>query len=256
MTAIHNAAAQGFAAQADTYARGRPEYPAELAHWLHDTLGLAPGKSVVDLGAGTGKFTRLLAATGASVVAVEPVAEMRAQLAAKLPDATVLAGTAEAIPLPDASVHAVVCAQAFHWFASPAVLAEIHRVLAPGGALALIWNVRDESLDWVAALTEIMQVHEGDAPRFRSGAWRQAFAGDASFSELQETRFAHRHVGTPETVIVDRCMSVSFIAALPVNEKAGVERQLRTLIATHPALRGRESIALPYQTLAYHCHAR
>ena len=77
MTAIHNAAAQGFSAQADTYARGRPEYPAELTHWLRDTLGLAPGRSVVDLGAGTGKFTRLLAATGSTATTLAPVAASR-----------------------------------------------------------------------------------------------------------------------------------------------------------------------------------
>jgi len=256
MSDLHAAAQQGFSKEAQAYERGRPDYPAELLPWLQQALGAAPGRTVVDLGAGTGKFTQLLVRSGARVIAIEPVDAMRERLAAALPAVTALAGTAQAMPLAQRSADALVCAQAFHWFASPVVLAEIHRVLAPGGALALIWNVRDESLDWVAALTEIMQVHEGDAPRFRSGAWRQAFAGDASFSELQETRFAHRHVGTPETVIVDRCMSVSFIAALPVNEKAGVERQLRTLIATHPALRGRESIALPYQTLAYHCHAR
>ncbi|MGO4280954.1 class I SAM-dependent methyltransferase [Cupriavidus sp. RAF20_2] len=250
MTAIHNAAAQGFAAQADTYARGRPEYPAELAHWLHDTLGLAPGKSVVDLGAGTGKFTRLLAATGASVVAVEPVAEMRAQLAAKLPDATVLAGTAEAIPLPDASVHAVVCAQAFHWFANPAAMAEIRRVLRPGGKLGLVWNVRDESVDWVARLTAIMTPFEGDAPRYYRGDWKRVFPAEG-FGPLRLTEFPYTHTGAPEQVIVDRVMSVSFIASLPPAQQDAVRAQLHDVIATDPALRGQTAVAFPYTTAAY-----
>ncbi len=106
MTAIHQAAAQGFASQADTYARGRPEYPAEIDTWLRGTLGLSAGRTVLDLGAGTGRFTRRLVETGATVIAVEPVAQMRAQLAVALPSVQALEGSAEAIPLPDASVDA------------------------------------------------------------------------------------------------------------------------------------------------------
>ena len=110
MTTIHQAAAQGFASQADTYARGRPEYPAEIDTWLRGALDLHAGRAVLDLGAGTGKFTRRLVQTGATVTAVEPVAQMRAQLAATAAPVQALAGSAEAIPLADASVDAVVCA--------------------------------------------------------------------------------------------------------------------------------------------------
>ncbi|WP_439814784.1 class I SAM-dependent methyltransferase [Zavarzinia sp. CC-PAN008] len=144
MPAIHTEAARGFQQGAEAYARGRPGYPAEADVWLTCDLGLGPGSTVVELGAGTGKFTTRLVATGATVIAVEPVAAMRAQLAASAPAARILDGTAEAIPLPDASANVVVCAQSFHWFATPVAVAEIARVLKPGGQLGLIWNTRDD----------------------------------------------------------------------------------------------------------------
>ena len=159
---------------------------------------------------------------------------------------------AEAIPLAGASADALVCAQAFHWFATEAALAEIRRVLRPGGRLGLIWNVRDESVDWVATITEIIAPYEGDAPRFSKGAWRQAFTGQY-FTELEQSSFAYQHVGTAKEVILDRFLSVSFIAALPPHEKANVANRLRALIASHPALREREAIAFPYRTVAYRC---
>lgn len=252
MTTIHHAAAQGFSTQADTYARGRPDYPAELGNWLRGTLGLAPGKTVVDLGAGTGKFTSLLVPSGASVVAVEPVDAMRAQLAAKLPDVRALPGSAESMPLPDASVDAVVCAQAFHWFANAAAMREIHRVLKPGGRLGLIWNVRDESVPWVAQLTEIMTPYEGDAPRFYKGDWKKVFPAEG-FGPLGLTRFPYTHTGAPEQVIVDRVMSVSFIASLPQPEQDGVRARLHAVIASDPALQGRDEVSFPYSTEAYCC---
>lgn len=252
MTTIHHAAASGFSSQADTYARGRPDYPAALGTWLRDTLGLAPGKTVVDLGAGTGKFTGLLLPTGASVIAVEPVDAMRAQLSAKLPDVRAVQGSAESMPLPDASVDAVVCAQAFHWFANTAAMREIARVLKPGGRLGLIWNVRDESVGWVARLTEIMTPHEGDAPRFYKGDWKKVFPADG-FGPLALTSFPYTHDGAPQQVIVDRVMSVSFIASLPQAGQDAVRAQLLEVIANDPALQGRDHVSFPYSTEAYCC---
>src|SRR6187549_999039 len=112
MATIHPTANRGFSNQADAYARGRPDYPAELGNWLRDKVRLAPGKTVVDLGAGTGKFTPMLLASGAEVVAVEPVDAMRAQFSSTLPEVRALSGSGESMPLPDASADAVVCAQA------------------------------------------------------------------------------------------------------------------------------------------------
>ncbi|NOV24697.1 class I SAM-dependent methyltransferase [Cupriavidus necator] len=255
MNAVHQAAAQGFASQADTYARGRPEYPAEIDPWLRGALGLHPGRAVLDLGAGTGKFTRWLVHTGATVTAVEPVAQMRAQLAAAVAPVQALEGSAEAIPLADASVDAVVCAQAFHWFANAQALAEIRRVLRPGGRLGLVWNVRDESVDWVAQLTAIMAPYEGDAPRFHKGDWKRVFPAEG-FGPLALQSLPYTHVGPPQRVIVDRVMSVSFIASLPGPEQARVRTRLHALIDQHPALSARAEVAFPYRTEAYHCERR
>ncbi|CAG9164540.1 class I SAM-dependent methyltransferase [Cupriavidus pinatubonensis] len=252
MTEIHHAAAEGFAAQAATYARGRPEYPEAIGDWLRGTLGLGGGKTVVDLGAGTGKFSRRLAATGAAVIAVEPVDEMRAQLSTALPAVKAVAGTAEAMPLPDASVDAIVCAQAFHWFANDRAMAEIRRVLRPGGMLGLVWNVRDESVPWVASLTAIMTPYEGDAPRFYKGDWKRMFPADG-FGPLALESLPYVHAGPPQQVIVDRVMSVSFIAALPPQRQADVRAQLEAVIDEDPALAVHAQVAFPYRTEAYSC---
>lgn len=219
---VHHAAAEGYTTTADNYVRGRPDYPPEVAGWLRDTLGLGPGRTVLDLGAGTGKFTRRLVDTGAHVIAAEPVAAMLAKLSASLPQVDTLAVTADALPLPDESVDTVVCAQSFHWFATSAALAEIRRVLKPGGRLGLIWNMRDASIGWIAQLDAIVNRHEGDAPRYYNGAWRNVFPFDG-FGPLHAQRFSVSHTGSPEDVIVARVRSTSFIAALAADERAQVD---------------------------------
>lgn len=178
MTGVHTSAQQGFSTQAVTYAQGRPDYPRQLTGWLSDTLRIDAQSTVIDLGAGTGKFTRLLSTLAPTLIAVEPVTQMGAQLTRLLPEVRLLEGTAEAIPLPPASADVLVCAQAFHWFSTEAALAEIHRVLKPDGRLGLVWNVRDESVEWVAAITAIITPYEGDTPRFHTGRWREAFTGE------------------------------------------------------------------------------
>lgn len=175
---------------------------------------------------------------------------MLAYLQAKLPQVEALRGTAERIPVPDSSVDAVLCAQSFHWFATPVALAEIHRVLKPRGALGLVWNLRDETVEWVARLTAVMQPYEGDAPRFHDGAWRSVFPA-TGFGPLEEESFKHEHSGPPEQVIVDRVLSISFIAALPAGESENVAAQLRAIIASTPELSGKAEVTFPYRTFAF-----
>jgi len=171
------------------------------------------------------------------------------ELTRQYPGIEARSGSAEHIPLHEASVDAVVCAQAFHWFATPGALKEIHRVLKPGGALGLVWNVRDDRVPWVAALSRIMQPYEGDAPRFHSQKWRSVFPAEG-FGPLREKRFPNRHTGPPEKVIIDRILSVSFMAALPPKEHEHVISQLKEIIATYPELAGKALVTFPYETLA------
>ena len=249
-TPLHPSAATGYDQGAASYARGRPDYPPAIVDWLREALALAPHTQVVDLGAGTGKFVPSLLATGADVVAIEPVAGMRAQFAAAYPHLTVLDGTAEALPLTEASVDAVVCATAFHWFATAAALAEIRRVLRPGGRLGLIWNVRDERVPWVARLADLVRGYAGDTPRQADDAWRRVFPADG-FGPLQHAEFAHSHEGPAETVIVGRLLSTSFFAALPASAREELAQRIRAVIAAEPELVGRDRVAMPYRTMAY-----
>ncbi|AGT10480.1 class I SAM-dependent methyltransferase [Paracoccus aminophilus] len=247
MSEIHLSAAKGYAGAAGNYVAGRPDYPVEVGDWLRDSLKLGPGRQVLDLGAGTGKFLPRLVATGATITAVEPVAAMRAEIEARFPTVTALAGTAEAIPLPDASLDAVVCAQAFHWFAHPAAVAEILRVLRPGGRLGLIWNGRDESVGWVATLSQITDAREGNTPRYKSGKWREVVpTPELPLIDTREARNFHR--GTAEQVILERTRSTSFIAALPASERDEVLDEVRALIAATPELAGQAEVAFPYVT--------
>lgn len=250
MDDVHSAASEGYKLEAKTYERGRPEYPAGLNAWLTQTLKLAPGTTVVDVGAGTGKFTKLLQATGAAVIAVEPVDPMREQLA-KLAGVRAMAGTAQQLPLSNTSADAITCAQAFHWFAQAKTLDEFARVLKSGGHLGLVWNVRDESVDWVAEITRLITPLEGDAPRFYKGDWRKPFPHPA-FTALEEAHFSYEHTGPPHEVIIDRFMSVSFIAAAPQAERDRIQASLGKLIDTHESLRGKSVVSFPYRTVAYH----
>ena len=253
MSSVHSAAQQGFSAEAQRYAQGRPEYPEALSDWLRDALGLRPQTVAVDLGAGTGKFTRLLARTGARVVAVEPVDAMRAQLAEALPQVQALAGSAQSIPLANGFADALVCAQAFHWFATVEALEEMRRVLTAEGRLGLVWNVRDESLDWVAEITRIITPTKA-MRRVSKGDWRRPFER-APFGPLRLSTFAYEHVGPPEQVIVSRFLSVSFIAALPETERTPWRRNARAG-RQPPGAQGKEQVALPYRTEAYLAEAR
>jgi SAM-dependent methyltransferase len=197
---------------------------------------------VLDLAAGTGKLTRLLVPTGAHVVAVEPVEAMRALLAG----VEVLDGTAEAIPLPDASVDAVTVGQAFHWFDAPAALAEIDRVLRPGGGLGLIWNERDESIPWVDEYGRIFR-WQVERPYAHGVDWAAVVDASGRFSPAQHRRFGWEQV-LDEDGLVDRALSTSYVATWSAERQAEVAREIRLLVAGFPAL-----IRLPYVTDLYWC---
>jgi len=252
MTGVHVSAAKGYQSSADAYQKGRPDYSPKILDWLRDELGVSRNSVVVDLGAGTGKFTQRLCEISNNVIGVEPVDAMRDQLAHHLPQVQALKGTANDMPLADASVDFLICSQSFHWFATEQTMTEIHRVLKPGGRLGLVWNVRDENTDWVAELTKIVTPYEGNAPRYYKGDWRNVFPTDG-FDGLHPKSFAHAHLGSPEDVIINRFMSVSFIAAQDVPTRQIIEEEIRSLINSDAALKGQSEVAFPYVTECFWC---
>jgi SAM-dependent methyltransferase len=248
--AIHESAAKGFSAGADAYERGRPDYAPEAIDRLVRELRIAAGARVLDLAAGTGKLTRQLVETGAELVAVEPVAEMRAKLVAAVPGIEALDGTAERIPLPNHSVDVVVVGQAFHWFDGVRAVTEIRRVLRPGGGVGLIWQSREPSRPWIVRLNDVVDRLSADNPRFRSGAWREAFERVALFEPLEHASFEHVHRLTPET-LVDRVASISYVAAAPEGDRRRVLDAVRDVLAADADTAGATEIDLPYRADVY-----
>jgi SAM-dependent methyltransferase len=244
---VHPKAALGFDRAAGAYERGRAGYPVPAIEAILAVTGAAPGRTLLELGAGTGKLTRELIGSGARVIALEPVAGMRALLAETVPGAEPLDAVAEAVPLPAAGVDAVVAGQCFHWFDPEAATAEVARVLRPDGAVALVWNRRDESVAWMREFTRIADAHAGDAPRYKHGTWRRAFDGNPAFTPLELRTWPHCGEAGRDVVLA-RAASMSFVAALDEGPRAELLAEFAHLLDTHPDTRGRDDIALPYVT--------
>jgi len=245
MTPVHHAAQTGFAAAATTYAHARPGYPVDAIAHLVNRLALRPGARLLELGAGTGKLTTLLAPR-AHITAVEPVAEMRAILRERLPAIEVLDGRAEAIPALDSAFDAVVVAQAFHWFDGGAALAEIGRVLRPGGRLGLIWNRRDISVPWMARLVDLVFVHRGSTPGYISGEWEDAFDRHSGFVRLEKSIFDN-YFSCRKRDIIQYFSSISFVAAMNTEEKSKILHDLSEELAGLDA----KDLQFPFQTDVY-----
>ena len=241
----HSANANSFGRAAEIYERGRPGYPAAALDWL-----LPAGRPrVVDLGAGTGKLTRQIRARGLEVTAVDPSERMLAQLTLSVPGVPVLIGSAERIPMPEDSADVVLVAQAWHWVDPPAASAELARILRPGGTVAPLWNVRDETTDWVARWTEI--VHRGDS---LETSYRDPELGEA-FTEPEHATFhwAHRlRTADLRTLAASR----SHLLLLPDDEREALLSEIDELVATHPDLRGRAEVDVPYRTECYRARLR
>ena len=244
---VHDVAAAGFNDPAD-YEAARPSYPPDAVAWFVEHLRIASGRRVADVAAGTGKLTRLLVPTGAELLAVEPVSGMRATFHRLLPEVAIVAGTAEALPLAAHSFDAMTVAQAWHWFDHKRASAEAGRVLRKGGRLGLVWNARDRTEPWVDEVWSIMDRVEKRAPWRDHENWRDSalHAAMPGFGALHETEFRHAQRITPEGV-VQRVASVSHVAVLSEPEREAVLGEVREVLATHPAVRGRATVEIPYR---------
>jgi ubiquinone/menaquinone biosynthesis C-methylase UbiE len=235
---------RSFELVADVYERARPGYPPEAVSWIAEQLDLRQGRTVLDLGAGTGKLTRALLETGARVIAVEPGDAMRAELERAVPGTEALRGSAEEIPRPDASVDAIAVGQAFHWFQHDVAIPELHRVLRAGGGVALVWNSRDPDDPLHQEIGKLIApfVPPDHAP---SEKWSQQLAESELFGPLEERRFSFVQQLDPEQ-LAERIASVSFVAAAPPAARRELDAELRRVAQR---LGGR--VDFPYLTTAY-----
>jgi SAM-dependent methyltransferase len=241
--------ASSFGAAAGAYAEHRPDYAQDAVRWA---LELAPGRRVLDLGAGTGKLTGVLSALDADVVAVEPDPAMLIELRRSLPGVRAESGSAEAIPLPDASVDVVVAGNAMHWFDMAVAGPEIARVLASGGILAGLWNVLDDEVEWVAGLARV----SGSAaigPRDTPASWRAETAdmhlprtGAAAFDSPEQAEFPHGQRRTAESLVATLATRAG-VLVMPDPEREELMGRIRAFLASRPETSDGE-FTLPMRT--------
>jgi ubiquinone/menaquinone biosynthesis C-methylase UbiE len=230
-----------FGEVADAYERSRPGYPPQAVTWL---VGPTPCR-VLDLGAGTGKLTRALVAAGHDVLAVDPSPPMLDMLRRSLPAVDVRKGAAEALPVADADVDVVVVAQAFHWFDQDRALSEIARVLRPGGRLGLVWNLRDETVPWVAELSRVI----GSKDAFPADVVGSRFTASTRVSAVETARFSHtQRIDREELLALVR--SRSYVAERPVEQREEILGEVDRLFTRHA---GDGGLLLPYVTQCYRC---
>ncbi|MFH8979569.1 class I SAM-dependent methyltransferase [Streptomyces varsoviensis] len=242
--------ASSFGAVAVEYAAHRPDYARAAVGWAVER---APGRRVLDLGAGTGKLTAALAALDADVTAVEPDPAMLAELRRSLPAVRALAGSAESIPLPDASVDAVLAGNAMHWFDMAVAGPEIARVLAPGGILAGLWNVMDDGAEWVAELARVGGKRV-IGPRDTPASWRAATAdmhlpktgGTARFGSPEHAEFPHGQRRTADSLVATLATRAG-VLVMPEPERAALLDRLRGFLASRPET-ARGEFTLPMLT--------
>jgi len=232
-----------FGAAAADYAAHRPTYPVEAVRWA---LGAAtrPVREVADVGAGTGAFSGVLAALGLDVTAFEPDAGMLQQLTTDHPDVRSVQAHAEHLPIDDGSVDAITAAQAWHWFDKPAAAAEFVRVVRPGGVIGLFWNVRDDRVPWMDALSDIVE-GEDSMRATRSDALAEIAAVHPG---VERGDFPHTAAMSPEAV-VGLVSTFSYVRLR--TDADDVYAAVRTLLATHPDTAGRDVVEVPYLCAAY-----
>jgi SAM-dependent methyltransferase len=231
----------GFASASDVYERGRPGYPRALIDFLLQAIGERPAPLVLDIAAGTGKLTRQMTQAGARCVAVEPSASMLQVLRSTTPEAAALAGSAEALPIANASVDLVTVAQAFHWFDVDRSVNEMKRVLRPGGLVAIVWNQRDDTVPWIAELGRTIDP-SSLSPRHNGESFGQAVEDLQAMGGFDHCSFRHE-VEMSKGQIEEMVASRSYVRVLDEPRRQGVLDRVRHLVSTMP-----EPISVMYNT--------
>ena len=249
---LHPAAEQGFSCAAELYQQVRPNYPQEIVHWLLEDLKITPQSTVIDLGAGTGKFLAYLQQASANIIAVEPIAEMLEQLKIVHPEVQTQQASSDRIVLNSNSIDAILCAQSFHWFANIETLTEMYRLLKAHGSLGLVWNQRDETVDWVKALADLLKPFEADTPRFHSHEWQNVFEQQKLFQHVSKKVFVQHQIGTVENVVSKRLLSTSFIAAMPLDQQLEMKQKIEDIVQQYTGKTAQDQIQFPYITYAFH----
>ncbi len=224
----HPVAISGFSTDPNRYEAGRPGYPVEAIRFLVDGIAAEPGDLILDVGAGTGKLTRELMSTEATVVALDPVEAMVRLVPGFAPRAHVALGVAENLPVATSSVAAITVAQAFHWFDPERAWAEFARALRPGGVVALMWNARLREVEWVDRIWSLMDRIERTAP-WGDDDRPDQFAPRPDFSPPERASFPHA-VAMDEATVMARMMSVSHVAVLPEAARSQVRREISSIL--------------------------
>ncbi len=232
---------QSFQDGGEHYDRVRPGYPADSADWLIGSIGRTAGVAdAADIGAGTGKFTALLVERGLAVTAVDPSADMLAQLRFSLSGVPATEGTAEDTGLPEGAFDVVSVAQAWHWCDPIPASTELARILRPGGVLGLVWNQLDTSVPWVHRLSRIMHAGDVHKPDFRPAVGPEFTGLESHLTRWEDP------VITED--IVELAKSRSYYLAAGEITRAKVRANLDWYLHEHLAYQRGDVIGLPYLT--------
>jgi SAM-dependent methyltransferase len=238
--------AGSFGRVAADYDAARPSYPAEAVGWLAGP----PPKDVIDIGAGTGKLTELLVGAGHRVSAVDPSEPMLGRLSVRLPTVSRTIGTAESVPLPDACTDVITLAQAWHWVDQERGPAECGRLLRPGGRLGLVWNERDQSVDWVRKVWEPLEKYGQVGTAVLPEGWESGVAEHGPFGPFEHIVFGYRQL-VDKAHVMRLLTSRSAVAVMDDSTRAQTLAEIARVLDTHPDTRDRESWVLPYETRCY-----
>ncbi|XP_078346628.1 uncharacterized protein LOC144631927 [Oculina patagonica] len=264
---VHPTAAIGYdKLTSQLYERIRPSYSKEVVNFVLDKLGISPKDAstdqpvrILELGAGTGKFTRtlqeVLRDSKVQIIASEPLLSMREEFGKKLPDIEIKGFPAENIDLPDGSVHAVIAAQCFHWFANDKSISEIHRVLVPGGKLGIVFNNRDQAVPWVKELDEdfLFPLYvQSNTPSEHSGIWKKVLTASDKFGPMDnDETFKMEQTFTFDEFIA-RLMSFSVMAVKSEEEKQVAVERIKFILSKHNK-KEKDVITQPFIVNIYWC---